>query len=122
MAEGARLESVYTGNRIEGSNPSLSAILSATLLAQKSVRTADRSFPTSLSGAEHHAVIQALGVEIRCNTQAGKDVSSADLRRNLAAVVIACGAKRSRALPIPNAEAIGVKGSVDFLRDVDLHI
>ena len=28
MAEGARLESVYTGNRIEGSNPSLSAIVS----------------------------------------------------------------------------------------------
>ena len=26
MAEGARLESVYTGNRIEGSNPSLSAM------------------------------------------------------------------------------------------------
>ena len=25
MAEGARLESVYTGNRIEGSNPSVSA-------------------------------------------------------------------------------------------------
>ena len=29
MAEGARLESVYTGNRIEGSNPSLSASRSA---------------------------------------------------------------------------------------------
>ena len=27
MAEGARLESVYVGNCIEGSNPSLSAIL-----------------------------------------------------------------------------------------------
>ena len=27
MVEGARLESVYTGNRIEGSNPSLSARL-----------------------------------------------------------------------------------------------
>ena len=26
VAEGARLESVYAGNRIEGSNPSLSAI------------------------------------------------------------------------------------------------
>ena len=26
MAEGARLESVYAGNRIEGSNPSPSAI------------------------------------------------------------------------------------------------
>ncbi len=29
MVEGARLESVYTGNCIEGSNPSLSALLSA---------------------------------------------------------------------------------------------
>ncbi len=28
MAEGARLERVYTGNRIEGSNPSLSASVS----------------------------------------------------------------------------------------------
>ena len=27
MVEGARLESVYTGPRIEGSNPSLSAII-----------------------------------------------------------------------------------------------
>ena len=27
MAEGARLESVYAGNRIEGSNPSLTATL-----------------------------------------------------------------------------------------------
>jgi len=47
-------------------------------------------------------------------------VSFADLRRDFAAVVIACGAKRSRALPIPNAEAIGVMGGVDFLRDVAL--
>ena len=29
MVEGARLESVYTGNRIEGSNPSPSASLSS---------------------------------------------------------------------------------------------
>ena len=28
MVEGARLESVYAGNRIEGSNPSLSAMTS----------------------------------------------------------------------------------------------
>ena len=28
MVEGARLESVYRGNSIEGSNPSLSAIIS----------------------------------------------------------------------------------------------
>ena len=66
------------------------------------------------------AVIQAMGVEIRCNTQVGKDVSFTDLRRDFAAVVIACGAKRSRALPIPNVDAIGVMGGVDFLRDVAL--
>jgi formate dehydrogenase (NADP+) beta subunit len=63
-------------------------------------------------------VIQSLGVEIRCNTQVGKDVSFNDLRRDFAAIIIACGAKRSRALPIPNADAIGVMGGVDFLRDV----
>ncbi|HYM74829.1 MAG TPA: FAD-dependent oxidoreductase [Candidatus Dormibacteraeota bacterium] len=66
------------------------------------------------------AVIQSLGVEIRCSTEVGKDVSFVDLRRDFAAVIIACGAKRSRALPIPNADAIGVMGGVDFLRDVSL--
>jgi NADPH-dependent glutamate synthase beta subunit-like oxidoreductase/ferredoxin len=66
------------------------------------------------------AVIQSLGVEIRCNTQVGRDVSFADLRRDFAAIIIACGAKRSRALPISNADAIGVMGGVDFLRDVSL--
>jgi formate dehydrogenase (NADP+) beta subunit len=66
------------------------------------------------------AVIQALGVEIRCNVQVGKDIQFADLRKDFAAVIIACGAKRSRALPIPNADAIGVLGGVDFLRDVAL--
>ena len=66
------------------------------------------------------AVIQSVGVEIRCNTQVGKDVRFADLRRDFSAVIIACGAKRSRALPIPNADAIGVVGGVDFLRDVSL--
>lgn len=66
------------------------------------------------------AVIEALGVEIRCNTQVGKDVTFDRLRQDFAAVIIACGAKRSRQLPIPGAEAIGVMGGVDFLRDVAL--
>jgi NADPH-dependent glutamate synthase beta subunit-like oxidoreductase len=66
------------------------------------------------------SVIQSLGVEIRCSTQVGKDITFPDLRREFAAVIIACGAKRSRALPIPNADAIGVMGGVDFLRDVSL--
>ncbi len=66
------------------------------------------------------AVIQALGVEIRCNTQVGRDVTFPELRREFNAVIIACGAKRSRPLNIPGADAIGVMGGVDFLRDVAL--
>ncbi len=75
--------------------------------------------PADLIRAEV-AVIEALGVEIRCNTEVGKDVLFEDLKRDFAAVIIACGAKRSRPLPIPGADAIGVRGGVDFLRDVAL--
>ncbi|MDO8682464.1 MAG: FAD-dependent oxidoreductase [Armatimonadota bacterium] len=66
------------------------------------------------------AVIEALGAEIRCNTQVGKDVSLAELRNNFAAVIIAVGAKRSRQLDIPGATADGVLGGIDFLHDVAL--
>jgi NADPH-dependent glutamate synthase beta subunit-like oxidoreductase len=75
--------------------------------------------PAELIQAEI-AVIQALGVEIRCNTQVGKDVGFDQLRGEFAAVIIACGAKHSRGLPIPGADSIGVMGGVDFLRDVAL--
>src|SRR6266542_686105 len=65
-------------------------------------------------------LIEALGVEIRCNTAVGKDVSFEQLRRDHAAVVIAVGAKRSRGLKIPGALGPDVLGGVDFLRDVSL--
>jgi NADPH-dependent glutamate synthase beta subunit-like oxidoreductase len=65
-------------------------------------------------------VIRSLGVEIRCNACVGRDVTFPQLRSEFAAVIIACGAKRSRQLPIPNTDAIGVMGGVDFLRDVAL--
>lgn len=79
----------------------------------------DYRLPTNLIRAEV-AVIEALGVEIRCNTEIGKDTSFEQLRKEFAAVIIAVGAKRSRPLPIPGVEAIGVLGGVDFLRDVAL--
>jgi len=75
--------------------------------------------PAELIQAEV-AVIEALGVEIRCNTQVGKHIGFEELHREFAAVVIACGAKHSRGLPILGAESIGVMGGVDFLRDVAL--
>jgi formate dehydrogenase (NADP+) beta subunit len=66
------------------------------------------------------ALIQALGVDIRCSTAVGKDISFEQLRKDHAAVVIAVGAKRSRALDLPGVDGPGVLGGVDFLRDVSL--
>ncbi|MCM3875177.1 MAG: FAD-dependent oxidoreductase [Thermoanaerobaculia bacterium] len=66
------------------------------------------------------AVIEALGVEIRCGVTVGKDVSFEELRRTHAAVLIAVGAKRSRALGLRGENGPGVLGGVDLLRSVSL--
>lgn len=65
-------------------------------------------------------VIQELGVEAVTQCEVGKDVTLAELREKHDAVIIAVGAKRSRPLPIPGADAVGVLGGVEFLRDVSL--
>lgn len=70
--------------------------------------------------AREVAVIQALGVEIRCGVTVGRDVSFADLRRDFAAVVIAVGAKSSRSLGLPGERGPRVYGGVDLLRAVAL--
>lgn len=67
------------------------------------------------------AVIEALGVEIRCNTTVGKDIGIDDLRRDYAAIVVAAGAKSSRGLGLPGEQGPGVFGGVDLLRAVSLN-
>ncbi len=66
------------------------------------------------------AVIEALGVEIRCGVSIGKDISFAELRRTHAAVIIAVGAKSSRGLGLPGERGPRVLGGVDLLRAVSL--
>jgi NADPH-dependent glutamate synthase beta subunit-like oxidoreductase/ferredoxin len=66
------------------------------------------------------AVIEALGVEVRCDTPIGKDITFAQLRETHEAVVVAVGAKRSRGLKVPGVDGPDVLGGVDFLRDVSL--
>lgn len=66
------------------------------------------------------AVIQALGVEIRCGVTVGTDVPLSDLRRDFAAIIIAVGAKSSRSLGLPGERGPGVLGGVDLLRSVSL--
>lgn len=67
-------------------------------------------------------VIKSLGVEIITNCTIGKDVTFSELRDKHDAVVIAVGCKKSRSLPIPGADAKGVLGGVEFLRDVALDL
>ncbi len=71
--------------------------------------------------AREVAVIQALGVEIRCGVTVGKDIAFADLRREFAAVILAVGAKASRGLSIPGERGPRVYGGVDLLRAVSLN-
>ena len=66
------------------------------------------------------AVIEALGVKIRCQTKVGRDVSFGSLRKDFSAVIIAVGAKQPRALGLPGEQGRGVYGGVDFLRAVAL--
>jgi NADPH-dependent glutamate synthase beta subunit-like oxidoreductase len=70
--------------------------------------------------AREVAVIERLGVEIRCGAAVGRDISLADLRRDYAAVIIAVGAKASRGLGLPGEQGPGVLGGVDLLRAVAL--
>lgn len=66
------------------------------------------------------AVIEALGVEIRCGVQVGKDITFAELRKGYAAVIIAVGAKSSRGLGLTGESGPSVFGGVDLLRAVSL--
>jgi len=66
------------------------------------------------------AVIEALGVEIRCGTTVGKDISFEEIRRDYAAVIIAIGAKQTRLLGLPGEQGPRVYGGVDLLRAVAL--
>ncbi len=67
-------------------------------------------------------VIRALGVEIKTNCAVGKDILLEELRKRHQALVIAVGCKRSRTLALPGADARGVVGGVEFLRDVALDL
>ncbi|MFQ5633020.1 MAG: FAD-dependent oxidoreductase, partial [bacterium] len=66
------------------------------------------------------ALIEDLGVEIRCNTAVGRDISLNELKQQFAAIILAVGAKKSRMLDLPGADGSQVLGGVEFLRDIAL--
>jgi NADPH-dependent glutamate synthase beta subunit-like oxidoreductase len=73
--------------------------------------------PRALIEAEVE-VIRALGVNFRCNTRVGTDITFDEIRRSHRATIVAVGAKCSRAIPLPGGDGPGVLGGVEFLRDV----
>lgn len=75
--------------------------------------------PRELIRAEVDAILE-LGVVAKTQCTIGKDLAFKDLRGKHDRVVVAVGCKCSRRLPIPGADAKGVIGGVEYLRDVSL--
>ena len=66
-------------------------------------------------------MIEDLGVEIRCNTVIGKDMTFDDLRsRGYKAFFLAIGAHSDMKLDIPGEGTPGVISGIKFLRDINL--
>ena len=61
------------------------------------------------------AQMEAEGTEFRTNTMVGVDLPVAELLSDYDAVVLACGATRSRDLPIPGRDLDGIVQAMEFL-------
>jgi NADPH-dependent glutamate synthase beta subunit-like oxidoreductase/NAD-dependent dihydropyrimidine dehydrogenase PreA subunit len=64
--------------------------------------------------------ILALGVELRCNTRIGKEISLQELERQFDAIFLAVGAQQSALLGIPGEGEEGCFGAVEYLRALHL--
>jgi NADH-quinone oxidoreductase subunit F len=61
--------------------------------------------------------VRTLGVEIRCNTRVGRDISFEKLGKEFDYVYLAPGAHRSQKMGVEGEDLPGVYGGVEFLRD-----
>ena len=63
------------------------------------------------------AVLEAEGIEFRCNVDVGVDVTAEELRAEFDAVVLAVGSRLHRELDVPGAKLEGVHLAMDYLYD-----
>ena len=75
--------------------------------------------PRDLIKAEIENLL-SVGVDVRCNTRIGDDISFEDLRRDYQAVYLGIGAQKGRNLRIEGIEADGVINGIDFLLNINL--
>lgn len=66
-------------------------------------------------------LIEALGVDILCNTRINRDVSFDYIRQNHDAVFIGIGAWKYTRIGCPGEDVEGVVGGIDFLREAALN-
>jgi NADH-quinone oxidoreductase subunit F len=64
--------------------------------------------------------ILALGVELRCNTRVGREISWNRLKEDFDAIYLAIGAHRSMRLGVEGEGLKGVDGAVEFLREFNI--
>ncbi|GLI32843.1 hypothetical protein DAMNIGENAA_02760 [Desulforhabdus amnigena] len=60
------------------------------------------------------------GIELRCNTRVGKDISFEDIQKQFDAVFLGVGAHKGMKLQIKGEDMEGVIDGVDFLRDANM--
>ncbi len=66
-------------------------------------------------------VLRALGVELRCGVEVGKDMTIPQLReQGYKGFYLAIGLQHGGALAVPGGDAEGVRSGMDFMRDVNL--
>ncbi len=63
--------------------------------------------------------IEALGVELRCGAEAGRDFTLAELRGDFDAVILACGTLRPNRPELEGGDAGGIMHGLDFLLEVN---
>lgn len=63
------------------------------------------------------AVMEAEGIEFRCGVDVGRDLTVAELRSGVDAVVVAVGSRLHRELDVPGAKLEGVHLAMDYLYD-----
>jgi len=71
--------------------------------------------------AKEISYVTALGVEIKCNTRVGRDISLDKLQKDFDFIYMAPGAHRSQKLGLAGEDMPGVYGGVEFLRDFNAH-
>ncbi len=73
--------------------------------------------PRDILAEEIKDNVEALGVEIKCNTRVGKEISFEQVDKEFDYVFLATGAHKSQSMRVQGENLPGVFGSVEFLRD-----